>query len=205
MNNSSVFNIIQKLPVASIYEASNKKGALPSSIKPISPQFKLIGRALPVKCPPGDNLWLHRAVYEAEPGDVLVVDADGYEEAGHWGDILAQAAQVKQIAGLVIYGGVRDSLQMVEMEFPVFSKGICIRGTTKNPHGDGSIGIPISIKDVDIKRGDLVVGDADGVVIISQEQEDQVIQKAIEREKKEEEIVKLLLQGDTTLSIYNLN
>jgi 4-hydroxy-4-methyl-2-oxoglutarate aldolase len=203
MGKVSILQQALELPVASIYEAA-KEGALPSSIKPLSPNFKLVGRAFPVKSPPADNLWIHRAVYSADPGDVLVIDVDGYEEAGHWGDILAQAAIARGIVGLVIYGGVRDSNEMIKMGFPVFSKGICIRGTEKDPNGLGSLGDAITINDVVINKGDLVVGDADGVVIVPKETEIEIIQKAIDREKSEAEITERIKQGETTLKIYNL-
>jgi 4-hydroxy-4-methyl-2-oxoglutarate aldolase len=204
MKIDTVVQQANKLSVASIYEAAKQSGALPSSIKPLSPSFKLIGRAYPVKSPPADNLWIHRAIYAASPGDVLVIDANGYGEAGHWGDILATAAMNRGIVGLVIYGGVRDSQELIKMEFPVFSKGICIRGTTKDPNGHGSLGDVIKINDVVIKQGDIVVGDADGVVIVPKERETEIIQKALEREKYEEDVCKRLTLGETTLSIYNL-
>lgn len=204
MKTEEIISYAQKLSTATIFEASQQTGALSSFIKPISPKMKLVGRAFPVKSPPADNLWLHRAVYSANKGDVIVADVAGYEEAGHWGDILAQAAQLRGIAGLVINGGVRDTLQMIEMNFPVFSKGICIRGTSKNRQGKGSIGKKIIIHDVEINEGDLVVGDADGVVIVPKEFEKEIIQKALEREAKEAEIVRKLLQGETTLKLLNL-
>src|ERR1700716_3302111 len=103
-------------------------------LKPLAPGMRLCGRALPVSSPPGDNLWLHHAIYAAQRGEVLIVDVGtGGTEYGYWGEVMAIASQMRGIAGLIITGGVRDSLRMFELQFPVFSAAVCIRGTGKNP------------------------------------------------------------------------
>src|SRR5204863_3702506 len=79
------------LSSATLHEAGGKVGPLPSQIRPIAPGVKVCGRALPVACTPGDNLFLHHAIYAAEPGDVLVVDTQGQTENGYWGEIMAVA------------------------------------------------------------------------------------------------------------------
>ena len=81
-----------RLSSATVHEAAGRLGALPSVIKPLSPEMHLATRAFPVRIPPGDNLWLHRAVYAATRGEVLVVDTGGGLEYGYWGEILAEAA-----------------------------------------------------------------------------------------------------------------
>ena len=112
--------------------------------------------AFPVHSPPGDNLWLHRAVYAAEPGSVLVVDVGDGVEYGYWGEILVEAALARGLSGLVINGGVRDSRRLITLGWPIFSAGVCIRGTGKNPNGTGSVAAPVVIGDVTVARGDLV-------------------------------------------------
>ena len=87
---------------ATLHEAAGGVGALPGGIAPLDPTCVVWGRALTVWSPPGDNLALHRAVAVAQPGDVLVVDAKGFMEAGPWGDVLTLQAQKVGIAGLVI-------------------------------------------------------------------------------------------------------
>jgi 4-hydroxy-4-methyl-2-oxoglutarate aldolase len=161
-------------------------------------------RAFPVRVPPGDNLWLHRAVYAAGPGDALVVDAGGGLEHGYWGEILAKAAIARGLAGLVINGGVRDSRRLIELGWPVFAERICIRGTGKDPHGDGELGAPVTLGEVTIRRGDLIVGDEDGVVCIPAAEADDARRKALEREQAEAEYIRRLHAGETTLSIYRL-
>lgn len=190
------------LSSATLHEAAGRIGALPSVIKPADVKVTVCGRALPVKSAPGDNLWLHRAIYEAAPGDVLVVDVGDGQEFGYWGEVMAVAAQVRGIAGLVINGGTRDSQRMVEIGFPVFSAGICIRGTVKEAHAIGSVGEAITLGDVLIQRGDLVVGDADGVVVVQAGLAEAAIEKSLQRDANELELFARLRAGERTIDIY---
>jgi 4-hydroxy-4-methyl-2-oxoglutarate aldolase len=192
------------LSSASLHEACGKIGALPSSIKPLSTQVRLCGSAFPVRCPAGDNLFLHHAIYAAKPGDVLVVDAGADPEFGHWGEIMATAAQLRGIAGLVTTGGVRDTQKLVTMNFPVFAEYVSIRGTGKDPCGAGGISDPVTLGDVTINAGDFIFGDADGVVVLPAGEVDSAIEKSQARDREEVEIVKRLTAGETTLSIYGL-
>jgi 4-hydroxy-4-methyl-2-oxoglutarate aldolase len=193
-----------KLSSAALHEAAGKAGALPSAIKPLSPSMRLCGRALPVRSPPGDNLWLHRAIYRAQPGDVLVIDVGDGREYGYWGEVMTIAAQVRKIAGIVITGGVRDQLQIIRRAFPVCCTTICIRGTSKNPGGEGQIGAPINIGEVTVRHGDLVLGDADGVIVVSALDAERSIQQSEEREAQEQSIFERLRRGETTIDIYHL-
>ncbi|MFV3126163.1 RraA family protein [Niveispirillum sp. KHB5.9] len=188
---------------ATVHEAAGKIGALPAALKPLCPNLRLSGPAFPVKSPPGDNLWLHRAIYRASPGDVLVVDA-GDAEYGCWGEVMALAAQVRGIAGLVIASGVRDSRRMVEMGFPVFASQIAIRGTGKDPDGAGTLNQPITLGETTINPGDWVLGDADGVVVIPASRAADIVEKAEGRDAAEQAIFARLRAGDSTIAIYNL-
>ncbi len=201
---SILIECAQHLSAASLHEASGKQGALSAAIKPLSPAFRLCGWAFPVSSPPADNLWLHRAIYEAAAGDVLVVHTSGFSEAGYWGEIMTRAAIERKLAGLVIDGGVRDSQRLIELAFPIFSRGICIRGTRKESSGKGSFHTPVQFDDVVVRHGDLVVGDADGVVIIPQESVADVLEKAQIRDATEAVILERLSRGERTLDIYNL-
>jgi 4-hydroxy-4-methyl-2-oxoglutarate aldolase len=195
---------LAKMPTATIHEAADRKGALPSAIKPVAPEMKLFGQAVTVHSPPNDNLWIHRALYIAEPGDVLVVYVGGGYESGYWGEIMSAAAMARKLGGLVIDGCVRDCEQLRGCGFPVFSRGLCIRGTGKDLKASGWINVPIAIGDVRIAPGDLIVGDQDGVVAISQDAIAQTANAAVAREAREAAIVERLRKGETTLAIYDL-
>ncbi|MFK4040301.1 RraA family protein [Nonomuraea wenchangensis] len=195
------------LPTATLHEAAGKIGALPSAVKPVRPGMRLAGPALPVLSPPGDNLWLHRAIYAAQPGDVLVVAfGEGSDplEFGHWGEVMAVAALERGIAGLVIDGGVRDADQLATRGFPTFASSVSIRGTGKDPEGTGAVGEPVRIGEVNVHRGDLVVGDGDGVVVLPAGLAGGVVRTARERETAEQEIFARLAAGESTLDVYRL-
>jgi 4-hydroxy-4-methyl-2-oxoglutarate aldolase len=193
------------LSTATLHEAAGKSGALPSSIKPIAPQFRLCGPAVTVHSPGGDNLWLHRGIYAAQPGDVLVVHTSGLFHYGYWGEIMSTAAKVRGLAGLVIDGCVRDGDLLAHIGFPVFARGLCIRGTSKDFGARGWINSPLLIEDALVRAGDLIVADGDGVVCIAGDQVEQVLKAARQRERQEADILDRLQQGATTLDIYGWN
>lgn len=188
---------------ATAHEAYGGQGALSSAIKPIDSGSLVCGPAVTVSCRPGDNLILHKAIYVAEPGDVLVVTVGGYTEAGPWGEIMTLAAKARGMAGLIIDGSVRDSTAIKELQFPVFCKSLSIKGTTK--HCPGLINHPINIGGVTINPGDLVLGDADGVVVLAQADVDRVLAACKLRREKEERIKVELSKGKSTLELFGFD
>jgi len=194
--------LARTLAAASIYEANQKRGALDPAIRQMASGLNVCGPALTVRCQPGDNLTLHIAVAEARPGDVIVADVGDFVEAGHWGEILTVAARSRQIAGLVINGGVRDVAALHVHEFPVFARGICMKATTKILRG--LINGPVVCGGVSIQPGDLVVGDADGVVAIRHDEIGEVLRIAQEREAAEAGLMEQLRNGALTLDLLNL-
>jgi 4-hydroxy-4-methyl-2-oxoglutarate aldolase len=191
-----------RLGAATLHEASGQRGALPSAIKPISAAMRVAGPAFTVATPPGNNLWIHRALAAAGPGDVLVVVTSGHHEAGYWGDIMTVAALQRGLAGVVIDGCVRDSEAIARLRFPVFARGLSIRGTGKDGAAAGGLRQPVTLGDVTVSPGDLVVGDGDGVVVVSGAHATDVLEKARERERREAEAIERLRKGETTLEIY---
>ncbi|CAB3865210.1 4-carboxy-4-hydroxy-2-oxoadipate aldolase/oxaloacetate decarboxylase [Achromobacter anxifer] len=193
---------LRQLGAATIYEAQGAKGALDHGIKPIDPTVRLAGPALTVDCRPADNLMLHYAVQKARPGDVLVVDAKAYLEAGPWGDVLTLQAMQVGIAGLVINGCVRDANLIIELGFPVFCRGLSIKGTGK--FQPGRINVPISIGDAVIHPGDYIVGDRDGVAVVPKDELEQTVARSLAREEKEAAQRKAIEQGVYTTELLGL-
>jgi 4-hydroxy-4-methyl-2-oxoglutarate aldolase len=191
------------LGAATLHEAFERQGDLPAAIRAIG-SARVAGPALTVATQPGNNLLIHRALAQARPGDVLVValtdDADGGHDFGYWGDILTTAAQARGVAGLVIDGCVRDVEAIRTLGFPVFCRGTAIRGTGKAPVG--TVGATVRIGRIAIAAGDLIVGDADGVVAVPSAQVAQVLAAAEQREAKENAIVAALKAGKTTMELY---
>lgn len=196
----NLVNILGKFGTATIHEAAAQIGALPGTIKPISPNMKVCGTVFPLHCLAKSNINLHEAIYQAQEGDVLVGSIDNFPDAGYWGDILTCAAQERGIKGLVLDGCVRDADDIDELSFPVFSRGLNILGTGKER--GGTIGLSIRIGDVDIKLGDVIVGDRDGVVIIPADRLEEVIAASIAREEKEDDVRRRLKNGESSLEIY---
>lgn len=188
---------------ATLHEAMGKRGALPHTIKPIWPGMRLFGPALTVKSRPGDNLMLHKAVSLAKPGDVLVVENDGFLEAGIWGEIITVAAMHKGIVGLVTNGACRDTLPIRELGFPVFCAGVSIKGTTKTV--PGKINHPLYFEGVVVHPGDIVVADNDGVVVVPCGEAAQVLQTAQAKESAEAEVIRKIRLGESTMDLLGFN
>lgn len=190
------------LGAATLHEAAGRVGALPSTIKPVAPSMVLCGPAFTVHCPPLSNLQIHHALYQASPGDILVVHVGGGTEAGYWGDILNEAALARGLGGLVIDGGVRDTAGLKRMPLPVFSQGVCIRGTGKDYEAVAWLQEGVRMGEVVIRPGDLVMGDCDGVVVIAAEDVERVIVAGEAREADEARKIEQIRQGARTLDLY---
>jgi len=197
-----VVEAARQLPSATLHEAGGRIGVMPSAIKPVAPSFRVCGPAVTVHSPGGDNLWLHRAIYVARPGDILVVHVSGAHDFGYWGEIMSCAAKTRGLAGLVIDGCVRDGAVLADFGLPVFARGLCIRGTGKDLGARGWINFPTLFDDLVVHPGDLVVGDADGVIAIARERAAEVVAAAQQREAKEALTLDRIRAGERTLDVY---
>ena len=191
---------LSKFSTATLHEAMGKQGNLPSAIKPISKGMKVFGSAYTVHTMPRDNKILHRAYASAKKGDVIIAHCSDYYEAGYWGDLMSLGAKTQGIAGLVIDACIRDADDIEALSFPVFSRGICIKGTSS--FEDGTLNMPIVIGGVLINPGDFIIGDRDGVVVVPKNLAEETIKKAKAREEREESIRDQLRQGKTSMQIY---
>jgi regulator of RNase E activity RraA len=160
--------------------------------------MKLAGPALTVEVRPGDNLMIHAAMALARPGDVLVIDGKGDQTAALMGTIMMTACKQLGIAGVVIDGAVRDSLEIDEMDFPVFSVGTNPNGPTKNV--PGRIGHPITCGGVNVRSGDLIVADADGVFVGERERVEALLPLARKKVEDESARIAAIKQGNTAAS-----
>lgn len=195
---------LRKYSTSTLSEVMGKRGYMSHEIKPITPDIKLAGPATTVFCHVGDNLTLHKAIEIAAPGDVLVVEAGGYKEAGGmWGEIMSFAAKARGIEGLVIDGAVRDVKAIREMAFKVFARAVSPGGTVKATMG--KINEPVVCGGLRVCPGDIVIGDDDGVVAVPARLAHDVQQMAERRAKEERKIKRLILQGMTTMEIYGFD
>ncbi len=193
---------LSKFSSATIHEAQGRKGALRSKIKPIDRSMSFCGPATTVRCAPRDNLMLQVAIHYAEPGDVVLVAAGEFEEAGTFGDVLGNAMKAKGIAAMVTDSGVRDTQDLIELGLPVFSGSVSIKGTVKETIGP--INHPMVVGDEIIYPGDVLRGDADGVVVVRKDEIEEVIRLSQERDDAERELIGLYKAGGTTIELCNL-
>lgn len=191
---------LREQAVASIHEVIGEKNALDEKIKPLAKDMKLCGRAKTVKCAPNDNLTLIKAIHEAQADEVIVIDMGDEVNAGPFGEVLSVECLSKHLGGLVTSGSVRDTAAIIKRGFPVFSAGISVRGTYKNKLGE--IDVPVTVGGVIVNPGDYVLGDADGVVVVSPDEVQQAIVDATNRENKEAEVMKRLQAGESLYNIY---
>jgi 4-hydroxy-4-methyl-2-oxoglutarate aldolase len=193
---------LAKYGSATIHEAQGRLGALSSRLKPVDRSMSLCGPAFTVKCAPRDNIMLQVAISYAKPGDVIVVSAGEYEEAGSFGDVLANACLAKGIAGLVTDTGVRDTAELVRLGFPVFSLSTCIKGTVKETIGQ--VNDPVIVGGELINPGDIIRGDADGLVVVRREQARHAAEKSAERERAEAGYIAAYKAGRSVIEVSNL-
>ena len=168
---------------ATIYEAAGKAGEMSPNIRPVGDACRLLGRAFTVRCWPSDGLAFMRAVELAEPGDVLVIDGGGTDRSTVWGGSATIRAVRRGLAGVVTNGAVRDVATIRELGFPVWSAGICVRGGVANHAGWHNT--VISVGDVAVAPGDIVVADIDGVVVVPSGAAAGVLEKTREQHAKE--------------------
>jgi 4-hydroxy-4-methyl-2-oxoglutarate aldolase len=187
---------------ATLFEAGAPAAlAAETELRAVYSGARVVGPAFTVRGIGGDNFALHRAVYAAPPGSVLVADLQGARH-GHWGEVLAVAAQQRGLAGLVIDGGVRDVTELAAMGFPVFARHVTVVGTGKL-HA-GTFDVTVRVAGANVAPGDLIVGDADGVVVIPGAEVEQALDRADARVADEQRAFEALREGATTLELFNL-
>ena len=190
------------IPTGVISDAMGRTGSMAAEIKPVWPRARLVGPALTVRTFPADNLMIHKAVTLATKGDVLVVNAGGYKDTAVFGDLLGYSCKVHGIAGVVIDGASRDAEGMAAIGFPVFARAVLPMGPFKD--SPGSINVPVSCGGAAVRPGDIIVADADGVVVVPSEEAAAVLSKAQGASAKEEQMRERLAKGEYIYDILGL-
>ncbi|RAS82724.1 S-adenosylmethionine--2-demethylmenaquinone methyltransferase [Priestia endophytica] len=166
----------ESLNTTLISDAMGCTGSMDYKIKPVASGMKVVGTALTVSLRPGDNLFLHQAIYDGKEGYVLVADGKGHTTNAYLGELMAGAAKAIGIEGIIIDGLVRDKETLSESAFPIFAKGFIPNGPLKD--GPGELHKPISCGGVSVVPGDLIIGDDDGVVVVPKDKIEEVLSKA---------------------------
>lgn len=195
--------LVEKLSrhgAATVHEAMGRVGAMERSIKPLARGMKICGPAFTVRAQAGDNVMILKAMREARPGDVIVVDCGRCPESGPFGELAAAECQTKGLGGFVTTGSVRDTAEIIAMGFPVFSSGVSIVGTVKESLG--LINHPISAGGVIVHPGDIILGDDDGIVVIPREDAADALEKSDARVAKENKTLEKIRAGESIFDIY---
>jgi len=193
-----VVDAFQGESTADVHEAMGKTGAMAPELSPVTDGTALCGPAVTATLPPGDNAMIHAAAKFAQPGDVLVIAAET-TRAATWGELATRNALNNGLAGVVSDGNVRDVERVRELSFPVFARAVSHSGAVKNT--PGSVNVPVTVGDVLVRPGDIVIGDANGVTVVPQDRAQAVVEAVQRKKEQEEQIRERLADGEELFDI----
>lgn len=193
---------LSELGVATVYEASGREGLIDIPLFQIIPNSRVAGFARTVLCGQDDNLMVHAAIEQIQPGEVLVLTMPEPAPVALIGELLATQIKVKKAAGILVNASVRDVRELVELGLPIWSHFIRVRGATKTKIGE--LNQTVTVGGTQIGTGDIVVMDADGAMCVKRERVDDVLIVSEERLEKEATLRKKLLAGQISYDLHGL-
>lgn len=196
------FSRLSELGVATVYEASGREGLIDIPLFQIIPNSRVAGPARTVLCGQDDNLMVHAAIEQIQPGEVLVLTMPEPAPVALIGELLATQVKVKKAAGILVDASVRDVSELIELGLPIWSHFIRVKGATKTKIGE--LNVIVTVGGIQIASGDVVVMDVDGAVCVKQVRVDEVLKASEERLEKEATLRKKLLAGQISYDLHGL-
>ncbi len=188
--------------VATLHEAFDRRGLVDTAIKPLKPEWRIVGRAITALCRPNDNLALHCAVRTVKPGDVLVVAMEGWRQYALWGELIARAARASGVVGAVVDGPVRDAGDLHDLDLLTWCRGSSAAGSGKSRVG--GVNVPIAFGGLTVSPGDIVVGDGDGLIVIPIDEAEAVLARAEARDAFEVQARQRIAAGEQLFELLDL-
>lgn len=199
---NAISNRLSKFGTATIAESQEKLGIVDIGIRPIQQGISIAGPAVTVRCFDADNLMVHAALELCAPGDIIVISSMTSTRHGYVGELIANSCKKRELAGLVIDGGVRDTAAIRNLRFPVWSRYVSVAGTSKSR--PGWVNVPIEFGGVRVSPGDYVIADDDGIVILPRFNCETVLEAAEKRMEKEADTRKKIAEGELSVNFYGL-
>ncbi len=199
-SSEEILKILREVSVANISDAMDRARVL-TDFKPVVPGSRAVGIALTVRTYPGDWAKPIQAIDLAKENNVIVIDAGGGKRAV-WGELASLSAMNRGVAGVVINGGVRDTSDIREIGLPVFARHFCAQAG--DPKGLGEINVPIEIDGIEIRPGDFIVAEDEGIIVISKEKAWEAAKRALEIKEKESKIRAEVRNGSTLAKVLDL-
>lgn len=190
---ADIVKIAAAFPASILADVAGRRGALDGRIQPLARSMRMAGPAFTIEVRPGDNLMIHAAMAMARPGDILVIDGKADRTCALMGSIMINACRKLGFGGVVLDAAHRDTLELLELGFPMFSAGANPNGPTK--FVPGRINWPVSCGGVSVRPGDLIVGDADGVVAIEREKAESLLALAARKVEDERQRIAGIVSG----------
>jgi 4-hydroxy-4-methyl-2-oxoglutarate aldolase len=193
---------LSELGVATIYEASGRQGLIDTPLIQLLPGSRVAGPARTVLCGQDDNLMVHAAVEQIQPGDVLVLSMPEPAPVALIGELLATQVKVRGAAGILVDAAVRDVEELVELGLPIWTRFIRVRGATKTRLGQ--LNATVSVGGAQVSPSDVLVLDADGAVCVQRERVTEVLRASEARLEREAHLREKLLAGELSYDLHGL-